>query len=668
MISLIKKLQQLLASATALDKRIETLALNPPATLQVEEIRDVMIEFGRELQELDGDTFLYDENRYNPLLVVNQAIADSKSFSEDVSLSLHNICQLKLIEFTFNHIEKEQNIQSQAYKIIQLMQFALARSLLRDPEALFREEHPVRLFFETAIIVAKECSDSTCPRVLELLTALRESMLEAIVSQDPPILSFAKSNRQIIDTIKDYDERLVKFEQRLIDKENSQRKLNDVRLTVHDVIHRAVEGKKIPTFALHFLHEVWSKYLYTTYLRLGVESPQWREGISDMYQLIWSLVTRNSDELNRRMAGQLSESLRRIKRHTQKVHHVVEVDYFFNSLAELQTKIIEKEVLEEAIFSGAEEINQKAQVMEDETPSFEKTPEVAAAQSGSWFEIIYRGRTFPAKLIDISEESGYLLFSDYCGMLGAKFSFEEYTKHIGQGSIKLLDLEPVFESAMTHALLKMERYVSAVSDQLTNKERAAEERKKREQEAARKRKLKLKKLEQKRREMRAEAERQEQLRQEEAERQEQLRQEEEERQERIRQERELKRELEEETRRQEEKARKEAEQKETEARLAREEAFNKILAEVNLLEAGGMIELVGSDGHAKICSLSMKLKRTGKLVFTDQTGRRIAEHLPNEFAECLKDGSARIIDYGATGDKRLDDLRWIRLIEELKRD
>ena len=245
-----------------------------------------------------------------------------------------------------------------------------------------------------------------------------------------------------------------------------------------------------------------------------------------------------------------------------------------------------------------------------------------------------------------------MLFSDYSGVLGAKFNFSEFTAQFRKGAIRPIDMTPAFEPAMKQALGRLERYIAKINEQISSKEKEIEERRLREAELARERQLQRQKMERKRREEQEEAERKRREEQEEAERKE-----------RIRQELELKRQLEEETRREEEEAKAEAERKAEEIRRQREEALNKALAEVDLLEPGGMVELVDENRDIKICSLSLKLKRTGKLVFADRTGRRVAEHLPEEFAERLQEGSAKIIDYGATGDKRLDDLRWTRLTE-----
>ncbi len=653
MIEAKEQLQQLLEKSRQLEQRIRQMAVVPLSILQQQEVQQELIGFSKQMLSVGGDLFLYDDSRYNPLLVVNQAIKESSRYSEEATLSLHHISQLKLVEFLFSVIEKEQQLNPLAYNILQLMQFGFARALLDQSEGLLTRTHPVRSYFELALKICKQCDDTSIPRIRDLLRQVRELLLKATASPESPLKSFSEASRQLVAIIHLHQEMINKRDEQLISKEVNQRKLYDVRHTVHDVISRATHSKKIPTFALLFLHEVWSKYLYITYLRSGVDSAQWREGISDMYQLIWSLVTKDGNELNRRMAGQLSESLRRIKKNTQSVHHNVEINHFFNTLATIHARIMEGKELEEVLFQGGEGIGAAAErdaAAEERPPP---TPEVQAARLGGWFVLDYRGRNRRARLIRKSEEDGHLLFSDYSGTLVAKLSYQEYSEGVQQGSYRPLAMGAVFDSLWEQALPRLERYITSVDEQITTKERAIEQRKQQEAALARQRELARAKLEQQKREE-----------QEALERQHKIETEEREREERIRQELELKQQLEEETRCQEEEAKREAERKVEEARQAEQQAFQKILDEVKRLEPGGMIELVDDHNETRICSLSLKLKRTGKLVFSDRTGRRTAEHLPQELATRIIEGNARIIDYGTTGDKRLDDLRWTRLTGE----
>lgn len=648
------KLMPLLAASAELDRRIAAMAANPVGTITPEQVRDILIRFGQGLRQQDLDFALYSDLRHNPLLVVNKGIAESKDLEAGSSLSLYNISQLKLVEFLFSEVEQRLNLHSKTYNLLQVMQFGFARSLLQTPEDLFLDNHPVRRYFVLAIDVASRCDDANCHAAMSLLETLYDTMLSAITSPQAPGIAFSVALEELERAVDEHHHWLDDLHEKLVRKERSQRKLHDVRHTVHDVISKACEGKRLPTFALTFLHEMWSKYLYITYLRLGVESPQWREGISDMYQLIWSLVTRSSDELNRRMAGPLSEALRRIKRHTQSVHQAVEVDNFFNTLAEVQTRIIEGDELDDSLFYGWEEVSRRARENEERNTSKPNlSAEVLSATSGEWFIINHHSRIFPGQLIENSDE-GYLLFADYCGNLGAKFTYDEFTAAVRGGEVRPLERCDHFEIVLEEAVGRLDRYIGNVAEQVARKEQEIEDRHQREAEIAHQRELERQKLEQKKREEQERLEQERRAQQAEAERQE-----------RIRQELELKRQIEEETRRQEEAARQEAERRAEAERLAREQALREAMQDAEKLEPGGMVELTDEAGNPSIVSLSLRLKRTGKLVFTDRTGRRQAEFLPEEFGDHLLRGTARIIDYRATGDKRLDDLRWTRLTETI---
>ncbi len=674
--SSVGQLERLFATALDLDQRVANL--NPettPPSLSGEEVRDTLIGFAVDQLTLGHGAPIADEPRFNPLLTVNRLLKERESESDDGSLSIQHICQLKFTEFFFNHVEEAFDLHPYAYNALQHQQFGFARCLLDDTGQLADPEHPVRGFFEATVRASKGFDDTSGPRALEVLEQIRSTTLGAVADADPTAESFAKARQGFGAFMQGYDQRLSQLERLVVERQEAQLLLHNVRTTVSEVISRALSGKRLPMFVVDFLRRTWSKYLYVLYLRQGVESEEWRQAISDMYQLIWSVATRDAEELKRRMRGPLPQALGRIRADLGTFHHNLPVEKLFAALEAIHIHIIRGKEPDKEVFKIKRVAEDAKMVMR--TGIFDQvirpSQDILAAEPGGWYRIHNRGLTSRVKLVERNTVQGYMLFANYSGVLSARMEFDAFIDGLRKHDIELLDLGPIFDPAFGVALERLEGFVESLSRDVAQQEEREWARRERVAREEREREVRRRREEEERQALLAVAEQnkrrevEEQLRRLEAEArrreaEELARQRQEEEEARLRHDAELafKRQLEEETIRKEEEARRAAVQKVEEQKQAREEALRRAEAELEQLEVGGMVELIDERNDSQICALSMKLKSTGKLVFVDRTGRKVAEYQPQQLAEKIIEGSATVIDYEAATDKRMDDLRWMR--------
>lgn len=613
----VTQLGLLLNQADELEDLSERVFPSDTRNLDEEEIRDMLIAIARRHRAARRSGSEPEFARLNPLLTLNQALEDDPKFGGQATLSLHHICQLKLAEFIFSLTEQTQQLHATAYLALQIQQFGFARSLLRSPADLLAPNHPVRDFFEFSLRVAKGVDETSAPRAMDILEQMEDTTLRSVADPRPPQEAFAEARQGFEAYLKEHEERLGRMESAFIEQEQNKRASNDVRANVQQVISKAVSGKKVPAFVVDFLHQVWSKYLYVTFLRQGVDSDAWRLGIRDMYQLIWSVVTRDEAELKRRMRDQLSQSLKRLRQGSDSIFHDIPTEKFFNALGHIHIAVIRGKEPDPRLFKMVAFPRDGAESAKDFL--IKPPPEILETEPGTWFRIKRQGFTTRAKLIEINTDHGYLLFSNYAGVLSTRYDFDTFADGIRKKTIRPIDMQPAFEALLSQALEMLGEYMKAIRAEVERKDkemRRAKEENKRQKRAAEERK--------------------------------------------VAKEQELKQILEAETRRREEQARQVAEKKAEEERGARRAALDQALGEVNKLQPGGMLELMDEHSNTEVVSLGLKLKRTGKLVFTDRNGRKLAEHLPEQLAEKIVSGHATILDYGAAEDKRLDDLRWIR--------
>jgi hypothetical protein len=669
------QLERLLGTALELDERVDRINQGANPSLSADALRSTLIGFAVDQLTTGQGTPIAEEPRFNPLLTVNRLIKDGEGASPAASLSIQHICQLKFVEFFFNYLEGAFDLHPFSYNALQHQQFGFARCLLEEPATLIDPQHPVREFFEASVRACKGFDDTSGPRALDVLEQIRSTTLGAVADSDLTRDSFTKAQQGFAAFMQGYDQRLSQLERLVIERQETQLLLNNVRTTVADVISRALSGKRLPLFIVDFLRRTWSKYLYVVYLRQGVESDQWRQAISDMYQLIWSVATRDAEELKRRMREQLPHALGRIRAGLGTFHHNLPVDKLFAALEAFHIAIIRGKEPDKELFK-IKRVAEDAKVIM-RTGIFEHVirpaDEIMAAEPGGWYKIHNRGLTSRVKLVERNTAQGYLLFANYSGVLSARMAFDKYLMGLGNHEIEILDLGAVFEPSFTSALERLTDFVDNLSRDVAQQEERENERRARVAREEREREERRAREERERRELLAKAELdkrreveeqlrklEEEVRRRDAEEAERRRLEEEEERRHHEAELAFKRQLEEETIRKEEEARRAVAQKAEEQKQAREEALRRAIAELEQLEVGGMVELLDEDNESQVCALSMKLKSTGKLVFVDRTGRKIAEYQPEQLAEKVIQGSATVIDYEAATDKRMDDLRWMR--------
>ncbi|MCP8900209.1 DUF1631 domain-containing protein [Gilvimarinus xylanilyticus] len=80
------------------------------------------------------------------------------------------------------------------------------------------------------------------------------------------------------------------------------------------------------------------------------------------------------------------------------------------------------------------------------------------------------------------------------------------------------------------------------------------------------------------------------------------------------------------------------------------------LALVSNLTQGSWFEIISSGGDKYRCRLAAVIKPTGKYIFVNRTGMKVAEHTREELAYALRDGKMSLLDDGMLFDRALESV------------
>jgi hypothetical protein len=369
---------------------------------------------------------------------------------------------------------------------------------------------------------------------------------------------------------------------------------------------------------LRFLTEVWSKYLYVSHLRDGLESRAWQEGMGDIRTLVRSLLIADPDEMFRFYRSRLSSTLGRLKAGAESIHQDAGlVHEFFRTLDAVHVQILQ----------GAKvEMPDPVEVPPSGDPGTADTRTAASADAlalaetlreGDWYRLLDSGLELRCKLVEKNTRHGYCLFTNFSGIKSARLGLPRAAEAIENGTLQPLGNTGSFERALAAACDQLAAFIPRLEAKV--------------QEA---RALKTAMADRRR-----EAGELERLRRaEDARRQAEERRDEEERL------------------RSEALARREAEHRQHLAQEARAQALGKALQAVDRLQPGACLDLITSAGDRALCKLGLRLKSTGKMIFVDRFGRKRAEFLPPALAEQVVEGNASILDFGVAFDETLQAL------------
>ncbi len=535
-------------------------------------------------------------------------------------LSMRHEALLQVVEYLFRYLEYAADLDPDAYAAIQYLQVGLAQILIADPGALNQAEHPARRFLELLVGACKGYDRHAGPKAEALLVQVRRLVKTAVESPDSPDWAFGSARREFAALLDEYDREILEFAKNMITKEKGEVVSNDAKLAVNREISIAVKRKKLPLVLLQFLQRIWNKYLYVTYLRHGMRSREWYQGVEDIHTLVHGLCIRDPNELLKFYTDGRSRTLKRIRAGASSIHgDDALVKQFFATLESIHEQVAEckRPDVEEYIVDPPEELlDTSKSAVADATHQFP----LDDLRVGHWYKLLEEGLEARCKLIEKNLKYGYCLFSNFSGIKTARLDYADAARSASAGTLKHIDSSPVFDRAMEFACQQVEEQIPRLESKVRSveQERAKIQKQQRRAEAAEN----LRRLEDGR----------------------------------LREEARL---FEESRIREQEQARREIKSHVEAQGEAREQALQQILSGINRMQPGGWVELIGNDGGKITCKLALKLRSSRKLIFVDRLGRKVQELLPEHLAERIVDGSAAIVDFGVAFD---DTLR--RLIVE----
>ncbi len=555
-----------------------------------------------------------------------QAMSQAKlKLGNEKLLSVYQSALLQTVELIFRHLQQSADVEPQALPLIYYLQFDILHSLSLDRAFVSDPTHGLRRFLEVLLRICRLFDAYSGRRSEQLLASLAE-IVESLRIKDERGAHAAEVTERLVQLFNQHNDESLELARKLIIREQGECLQENARQLVNRNMLEAVDGRWLPPIFVRFLEDVWSKYMYITYLRHGEDSREWASAIATIRDLAESLGIRGRDEMFHFYGKHVPKALANLKEAAYSIHqdeYLVKqlLDYF----DDLFISIMNEELLD---IPGDWQKVRRPRGDDQKEILDEEDANIKALRVGDWYKLNQDGLHRRTKLIEKNLHYGYCLFTNLSGIRISRLTLRQTSRLMDNGELLRMEHFPVLTQAIAHCTNELGKQIPALQNQVEDAEQAWHE--------TRKKAL---------------------LQQEEAERQ-ALRRQEEERLRQLQEERRLKEEKERlERLRQEEEQRQKQEQQQAElTHTARLVLLEKIVDQTKRMQPGGWLELILDDDGRVSCKLGLRLKSSGKMIFVDSLGRKLAQFTDHELAEKIVDGSASILDYGVAFDETLGGL------------
>ncbi len=528
----------------------------------------------------------------------------------------------RLVLRFFEYLETQCGLYPDAYAVVHCLEEGLVRVWRERKSHLGDTNHPIRKFLELVLNLCRCYDDQSGQRAEALLTSTRQIIVNAVEQNVESEAVYYRATQHLARLLGQHNTKSKVFEKRVIETENGRLQINEAHSIVRNTILKEISGKSLPSVFFRFLHEIWEKYLYVTYLREGTNSHAWRQSVVDTSTMAWCLATDDRSALFTAQQ-QVFDTLHRVTAAIDTIHindHRELATSFFDLFqSSYVAKILGTESSVHDHFSIP--LGPEDQGTAPETDDRQETviPAIIALKTGGWYLHTINGLNVRHKLVENNIKQARLLFCNLSGIRSLRLSFQDAEKLLDSAALRQIDTSPVYDKALGHALdgiiqptreragmrelrfahddlqTQIDKDIGAIQPGVTTGEALESD--------------------------------------EDSDVEVQLRK----------------------TNGSENQSRDGIPLAETTCESMavkswRTKKISDALLEVNKIRTGGWAYFLTGENEPTVCRLGLKNPESGELLFVDCNGKKRGEFTPAELAQRIAHGNAAILDFGLTGD------------------
>lgn len=251
----------------------------------------------QQLQEVDVDiNQRYAKENLNVHNAIGHLIAKNNP-GKKLSLGKTEDDVIGLVAMLFQFILDDGNLATELKAHIARLQIPLIRVAMHDASFFAQGSHPARQLLND---IASAGMGWVPPANLErdpLYKKLNEIVM-AVVKNEQPTSDFFEILLNDFDQFKAAEaKRLELVAQRTIDAEDGKDKQQVAKRSVENLLNEKMAGMKLPKLVIEFVENEFSQAMYLALVKHSEESDEWQALQIVLADLLWSLQPKNYEEL-----------------------------------------------------------------------------------------------------------------------------------------------------------------------------------------------------------------------------------------------------------------------------------------------------------------------------------------------------------------------------------
>lgn len=378
---------------------------------------------------------------------------------------------INLVAMLFDFILGDRNLPRSLRVLIGRMQIPMAKVALQDKRFFSRATHPARRLLNEVATVAmgwNQRDDYQRDSLYQRVDMLVQRLLDDF-SDDPAI--FSELLDDFLTFNNDERRRSDLLEQRTRDAEEGRARTDQARRRVQHELNRRLQGKHLPRVVVRMLEDAWSQVLLLAWLKHGEDSAPWREGLSTMDALLWSVGPLDQPDDRARLLERVPDLLKALRDGLGgSAFDPFATSEFFACLESLHVNAFDPAheqadlnvacervlVRDEILLRGPEDgaLGDGDERLAEDDPAVLR---VARLQPGTWIELDDQGTPLRCKLIALFDDSDRYVFVNRAGMKVREWSAMGLAVALQVGEVTLLDGSLLFDRALDSVVSQLRR-------------------------------------------------------------------------------------------------------------------------------------------------------------------------------------------------------------------
>tara|TARA_R110001606_G_scaffold399310_1_gene584755 strand:+ start:80772 stop:82982 length:2211 start_codon:yes stop_codon:yes gene_type:complete len=430
-----------------------------------------------ELQQMPSGQVSMTQNGSYQLPELRQLLAGNLQ-ADAQSVSHVDEDTINVIDLLFEFILEDKIIPAPIRAMIARLQIPMLKVAIRDKKFFSTKNHPARRLLNNLAKISTGWNQQRSSQQ-DLTQNKIETIVTTILAEfDTDISLFEELNNQLKLFIDQQGQSSTVAEQRIVKENEGQEKLIAAQQEVDRVINtRLSQYSHLPKVVISLIDDGWKHVLKLRLLQKGLDSPEWRDSVKLLDQLIWSVQPKSDPNDRQQLLQIIPHLVEELKANLSGASfNQPKIRSHFEALQICHTQCVNGDNLQQEVLQAIEIPPDASNIIEEAVLPLiaaekkilsddEALEKATALKIGTWLEISEEGSSRQMKFSWRSNITGHCLFVTHQGLKAADLSLTELAGLFQNGQAQIIDQ---FEPLMDRALVSM---MAAINNQPNSTEK-----------------------------------------------------------------------------------------------------------------------------------------------------------------------------------------------------